>query len=324
MINRPFDMKKYLILIFSLLVITFALKAQAQKKQNVYLLDINEKATTNNQNIAFYRIIEEPDSGSRYFKMTEFYPNKQVRRIGNLYSFDPFIVFGEGSVVNYYPDGKMKSSEYFSHSSLYKNAFYYYPNGKHKSTLNYFYKNYELNFNTIQVSDTTGRDFLDKRGSGAVLIQDFDGVETKGNYKKGFKSGTWTYENKTNGSIITEVYKKGKLKNGQNKTTEGKIIEYKYLQTKPSLKNNEAENNTKRLIENILVLLSKKIDKKGIVRIRFDLTEKSEPTNFEIIKSLTELSDQEAINLIKNKKWYPAKFRGKPINTYNLILDVTF
>jgi antitoxin component YwqK of YwqJK toxin-antitoxin module len=299
-------------------------EAKSQKKKNVYTLDINDKVTTNKDDIAFYRIIEEPDSGSRYFKMTEFYPNKQIKRIGNLYSFDPFIVFGEGSVVSYFPSGKMKSSEYFSHGSLYKNAFYYYPNGKHKMTLNYFLKNQKLNFNTIQVSDTTGKNLLDKEGNGVVLIQDFDGVETKGNYLKGFKTGIWTYENQTDGSIITEVYKKGVLKNGENKTAEGVTLKYNYLQTKPSLKNNVEEDITKRLNDNILVLLSKKIDKNGIVRIRFDLTELGEAINLEIIKSLSPASDQEAINLTKNRKWYSARFRGKPINTYNMIMDVKF
>ena len=310
--------------LFLLLILNFSLNLQAQKKQNVYSLDVNEKATTNRGNIAFYRIIEEPNSGSRYFKMTEFYPNKQVRRIGNLHSFDPFIVFGEGSVVNYYPNGKMKSSEYFSHSSLYKNTFYYYPDGKHQSTLNYFYKKNELTFNTIQVSDTTGKNLLDNEGTGTVLIQDFDGVEIKGNYIKGFKTGVWTYENKAEGNIITEVYKKGVLKSGINKTPNGLLINYKYLKTKPSLSKNVEDDLTKRLNDNILVLLSKKIDKNGIVRIRFDLTEQGEPINFEVIQSLSESSDQEAINLIKNKKWYPANFRGKAINTYNMIIDVKF
>lgn len=311
-------------ILLSILLIIFTLSTQAQKKRNVYSMDVNEKITTNKEEIAFIRVIEEPDSGSIYYKMYEYYPNKQIKRIGNLYSFDPLIVLGEGSVVNYYPNGKMKSSEMFSHSSLYKNAFYFYPNGKHKITLNYFYKNHELNYNTIQVSDTTGKDFLDKDGSGTVLIQDFDGIETKGSYNKGFKTGIWTYENKGKGSIITEVYKKGMLKNGINKTPEGISINYRYIKTKPSLNNDLEDDLTNRLNDNILVLLSKKIDKNGTVRIRFDLTELGEAKNFEVIKSLSLESDQEAMNLIKNKKWYPAKFRGEAIRTYNMITDVKF
>jgi antitoxin component YwqK of YwqJK toxin-antitoxin module len=310
--------------ILTIVLIAMALNAQAQKKRNVYTLDINEKLTTSKEDIAFYRIIEEPDSGSRYFKMTEFYPNKQIKRIVNLYSFEPFIVFGEGSVVNYYPDGRMKSSENFSHTSLYKNAFYYYPNGKHKTTLNYFYKNYELNYNTIQVSDTTGKDFLDSESNGTILIRDFDGIETKGSYKKGFKIGIWTYENKKDGSIVTEVFVNGKLKNGLNKTPEGITLNYKYLKTKPSLKSGVENDLTKRLNDNILVLLSKRLDKRGVVRIRFDLNDLGKPQNFEIVKSLSTASDQKAINLTKNKKWYPATFRGKPISTYNMIIDVKF
>jgi hypothetical protein len=311
-------------ILLSILLIIFTLNTQAQKKRNVYSMDVNEKVTTNKEKIAFIRVIEEPDSGSVYYKMYEYYPNGEKKRMALLFDFEPVLNFGEGSIVSYYTNGNMKSSRYYGHGNYHNKSFFYYPNGKHKSTLKYFYRDGKLRQSAIQISDIDGKDYLDDKGSGMVSINDFDGEEVNGKYKKGLQTGVWTYLNKAEGTDVKENYKRGELKNGLNTDKDGNVFTYKYQNVGPSLSPKEIEQTPGRMKNNFFELKNKRIDKIGTARICFDLNELGEPQNLEIIKSLSTASDEEAINLIKSKKWYPAKFRGKAINTYNLIMDVNF
>jgi hypothetical protein len=311
-------------ILFPILLIIFTLNSQAQNKQNIYAMDANEKIVSDKDDIEFYRVITEPDSGSRYFKLYEYYPNGQKKRLAVLFEFEPVLSFGSGSIVSYYLNGNMKASQYYGHGNYYNKSFFYYSNGKHKLSVNYFYRNSKLRQTTIQISDISGKDFLDKNGNGTVSIEDFDGEEINGKFKKGLKTGVWAYLNKAEGTAVKESYKRGELTNGSNTDQDGDVLEYKYINVGPSLKSREIEQTPGRMKNNFFELKSKKVDEKGVVRIRFDLNDLGKPQNFEIVKSLSTASDEEAINIIKSKKWYPATFRGKPISTYNMIIDVSF
>jgi antitoxin component YwqK of YwqJK toxin-antitoxin module len=312
---------KYLVVLLCL----FSFKnSEAQKKKNVYSLDINEKVTTNKEDIAFYRVIEEPDTVNSYFKMTEYYKNGQIKRIANLFNFDPFIVYGEGTVMCYYPDGAKQSLVFHTHLKQDFKNFYFYPNGKHKETNSSYVKAGTSTFKTEQVSDTSGVDFLDEKGNGTVLINDFDGVETKGKYRKGYKKGLWTYKNNTDGSIVKETFKNGKLFIGENITKEGITYNYKFELTYPSTNLIEREKRDKTILGSYFEFSTEILDKKGIVKLLFDLTEEGEIKDLKVFRSLSELSDEKAINIVKNKKWYPAKLRGKPIDSYLVQTTIYF
>jgi antitoxin component YwqK of YwqJK toxin-antitoxin module len=312
---------KYLIILLCLFSFN---NSQAQKKKNVYSLDINEKVTTNKEDIAFYRVIEEPDSGSTYFKMTEYYKNGQIKRIANLFNFEPFIVYGEGTVLCYYPNGAKKSSEFRTHLKQDFKNFHFYPNGKHKETNSSFVKAGTSTFKTEQVSDTSGVDFLDERGNGNVLTNDFDGIETKGKYRKGYKIGLWTYKNNADGSIVRETYKNDTLFLGENTTKEGIIYNYKFELTYPSTNLIDREKRDKSFLGSNFEFSTDILDKKGIVKLLFDLTEEGEIKDLKVYRSLSELSDEKAINIVKNKKWYPAKLKGKPIDSYLVQTTIYF
>jgi hypothetical protein len=218
--------------------------------------------------------------------------------MANLIDFESTLEFGEGNAISYYPNGNIESSEYYSHGSHYRTNFYYYSNGKPKIVLNYFYLNGKLKYTTSHLSDNSGVNLLNEKGNGTVNIQNLDNEEVKGEYKKGFKTGIWTYNSLIDGIVVIENYEKGRLKSGFNKDEYGKSVKYKFLKTLTSLSNKEIEDDNKSFRKNYFELKNKRIDEKGVVRIRFDLYNNGEPDNFDVIKSLSSVSDEAAINLV--------------------------
>ena len=55
---------------------------QAQKRQNVYYLNQKGKEVKTQEEADFVRVIQEPDSGERYFKLYEFYMNNKRKAEG--------------------------------------------------------------------------------------------------------------------------------------------------------------------------------------------------------------------------------------------------
>jgi hypothetical protein len=83
-------MKKLFLLIF--LVASF-LASPAQKKRNIYYPDDNGTKVAVKDSADYFRIIEEPDSGSNLYNMIEVYPSGKKKRIGKLSEFSPSVKF---------------------------------------------------------------------------------------------------------------------------------------------------------------------------------------------------------------------------------------
>jgi hypothetical protein len=82
---------KRLFLLF-ILIASF-LVSPAQKKRNIYYLKDNGTKVAVKDSADFFRIIEEPDSGSNLYNMFEVYPSGEKKRTGKLSQFSPSVKF---------------------------------------------------------------------------------------------------------------------------------------------------------------------------------------------------------------------------------------
>lgn len=91
--------KTFFLTSFCVLLATISL---GQKKQNVYFLKNNGAFAQLRDSADYIRVIQEPDSGTTYFNLLEYYPNGQKKRVGMLSSYNPNLIL-EGSVISFTP-----------------------------------------------------------------------------------------------------------------------------------------------------------------------------------------------------------------------------
>lgn len=58
----------------------------------------------------YTRIFQKERSQDPLYKMTEYYPDQQIKRTGKVFDLRKPLLF-EGELISYYPNGKKKFSE---------------------------------------------------------------------------------------------------------------------------------------------------------------------------------------------------------------------
>lgn len=320
-------MKKNVLLSFVMLLF-FA--ANAQKKQNVYLVKNNGKIVKIRDSADFVRIIEEPDSGEVHFNLKEYYKDGSPKLMGKVSSFDPRLIY-EGLFVSYYPNGQKKSTIDYKKNVIVGTAYHFFADGKVKKRLEYIeedpidlktsVKSLDVRFKLIYQVDSLEK-ILVQDGNGHLVEEtkiDKDVLIEEGDYKDGYKDGVWSGKYLSGNSSYIETYNLRKLVSGVN-TVGDKIYPYTDLGSPPQFKGG---------INDFYKYLSRSIKyptdayKRGIggsVFISFVVEKDGKVTDVKIDKPVYPSIDEEALRVMMDSpKWIPGTQRGLPVRVkYNI------
>jgi TonB family protein len=320
-------MKKIVLLSF---VMFLFFVANAQKKQNVYLVKNNGKEVKIRDSADFVRIIEEPDSGEVYFNLKEYYKDGTPKLIGKVSSFDPRLIY-EGPFVSYYPNGKRKSTVNYKKNASIGTAYYFFADGKVKKSLEYIeedpiekkagIKSLDAKFKLIYQVDSLGKVFV-QDGNGRLIEETKIGKDVlieEGDYKDGYKDGVWTGKYLSGTSSYTETYNLRKLVSGVN-TVGDQTYAYTDFGSPPQFKGgiNEFYKYLSRSIKYPANAYKSLIG--GSVYVSFVVEKDGRVADIKIDKPVYPSIDEEALRVMTaSPKWIPGTQRGLPVRVkYNI------
>jgi TonB family protein len=308
---------------FGILLTTISL---AQKKQNVYFLKNNGAVVSLKDSADYIRIIQEPDSGSTYFNLLEYYPNGTKKRMGKLSSYDPNLILEE-SIVSYYPNGKKKDIAVYARGKLTGPHYYYYPNGQLKKSIIHVKpekteKNSKPVIKMVSFYDSTGVEMI-KEGTGDYHETDKENnLYEEGRYVDGLKDGIWKGKYLLSNHSFEEKYEMGKFTNGTALLNDGRLQPYTELEVMPGFKGG---------IEKFLEYVGRnyhfprEASERGIsgrIVISFIVETNGMISNIKVVKDIGYGTGHAAIKVIEGSpKWIPGLQHGIPVRvSYTLPL----
>jgi TonB family protein len=310
-----------------LFLLFFSLSAvSAQKKQNTYLFKNNNKEVFNRDSADFIRIIEEPDPGETNYILKEFYKDGGDRTLGKVSAFKPSLVY-EDTLISFYANGKKRSAVNYKNGKRLGMAFEFFKNGNLKKQMEYPPRNTgdktQVNeeVKVIYQADSSGK-VLVKDGNGHGVEYDVEKDDVfveEGDYKDGFKQGTWTGKYKSGKSSYNETYNLGKLESGI-KTIGDKKYEYTDLGSPPSFKG--GINQFYKYLSNSIRFPKDAMERgiNGKVLVSFTIEKDGKITEAKIEKGVSPSIDQEALRVISaSPDWIPGIQRGVNVRVkYNI------
>ncbi|PWG81099.1 energy transducer TonB [Pararcticibacter amylolyticus] len=315
-------MKKLLILCLLLNTATFA-----QKKQNIYFLKNDGRKVPVKDSADFIRIIEEPDSGSVFFNVSEFYPDNQKKLTGHASQVEPLLIY-EGLIKSFYPDGKTQEVSYYEKGELIGRSDSYYKNGQLKETKEYLretesgrlaenkYK--PQKYKLLTYFDSTGTQTV-KDGNGYAKYFDAQtDISEEGQYLNGFKNGTW--KGKSGNNFFEENYQQGTFTEGIATLSDGSKSTYKDPDQFPDYKGGipkfyEYVSKSYRFPKE-----AREYGVSGRLILSFIVEKSGELSNVKIVRNLGYGTGEKAVEMLeRSPKWIPGKQHGIPVRvTYTL------
>lgn len=306
--------------------------AHAQKKQNVYFFKDNGDRVLIKDSADMVRIIEEPDSGSKYFVLKEFYGNDQPKAVGKLSAFDPQLIY-EGELIRYDKDGKKYSVVNFTGNKPVGKAHYFFPDGKTSRIVDFDNVNVKQGPETIRrtIDDYPFRMIYVADSLGNVLIRDGKGhykmpleifgqtMEEEGDYVDGLKEGVWKGTSKSGDLGYSEQFEKGNFISGKS-FKDGKSYAYTWDAEQPVFKGG-MQKFYRYIGENVVYpRTSFKAGVTGKVYLSFVIERDGTVDDIKVIQGVNDAIDAEAVRVMtKSPKWVPGKQHGIPVRVkYNI------
>jgi TonB family protein len=296
--------------------------ALAQKKQITYFYKNNNKRVSSIDSADFVRIIQEPDSGSAYFKLIEAYPDGKIKTRGSLSSYPPLRL--EDQYISYYRNGKKRQMTTYENNVINGPIYYYFENGLlnkmveikpsqiEKSKSNN--RSRETDTLVMYQADSTNRVMVqDGNGHVTTNISSYNGAVLDGEYKNGLKHGIWTMKSNDGIHSYKEEYLEGKFITGES---EVKGIKSRYTSIYQPASFKGGIENFYNYIKRSLSYPkdAQKNDIQGKVFLRFDIDTDGSLINIEVTRKLYPSLDAEALSVIEDSpKWIPAKIHGLPV-----------
>lgn len=300
-----------------LLLAATTLLAQ-DNKNKVFHLDSLHNFTTE-QDYKYTRIIEDYNFKKDSYAVTEYYLSGKismsaVTKNKNSLKF-------EGLHVDYYENGNKKQESTYIDNKLIGKQLQWYENGDKKSEkeISWDAKNKISTVNILQFWNKEGQQTVID-GNGQYEITDGNNYE-KGEIKDGKKHGLWIGKNLKEKISYSEIYKNGNLTSGISSDENNNKFPYKKIIEKPT----PAKGMDDFYIfigKNLRTPQNGNID--GRILTKFIINKNGDIKDIEIIKSLREDLDKQAIKLISQYgSWIPGKKRGIPtIETFTFPISV--
>lgn len=306
--------KTFFLTSFCVLLATISL---GQKKQNVYFLKNNGAFAQLRDSADYIRVIQEPDSGTTYFNLLEYYPNGQKKRVGMLSSYNPNLIL-EGSVISFYSSGRKKEIAVYQRGKITGPHYYYYPNGQLKINILHINpskaeKDLKPITKVVSFFDSTGVELV-KQGTG-----DYEGTGDdtslfeQGSYLDGVKNGTWKGKYLSSSNSFEEKYEMGKFISGTAFLNDGRSQPYTAIEMLPGFK-----GGIEKFLEYVgrNYRFPREASERGVsgkLIISFVVESDGRISNIHLLKDLGYGTGEAAIKVIKESpKWIPGMQHGIP------------
>ncbi|MEL1240643.1 energy transducer TonB [Flavobacterium flavipallidum] len=293
-------------LAFLLLIISNIIFAQNNLDKTIYLDSLWKE--TSKENCKYYRIVKDYYNDKEIYRFEDYYKNGTLQMEG--YSKAKDALISEGEFTYYYENGNKKSTQSYIKGRPSGLSYTWYENGNKKSELEYItQKNNELLYD-IKTNQYWGKDNTQSVIDGNGYIDEKEGkLQEKGSIKNGWKEGEWKGTDSQFKISFTENYKNGKLKNGTS--IDSLMVKRKY---------NEVFNypRPKRGLQHFYSYVAKnfkipgnKEDISGKIILTFIINKDGSTDKIKIAKSLDEVLDAEAVELIRGyPEWESGQYRG--------------
>lgn len=294
-----------------------------QKKEEVYFVKNSGALVDKLEEADYIRVFNEPDSGSTFYNVTEYYKDKTIRFVGK--SSKPNIVVYEGQCRHYYPSGKKMDLANYKAGLRDGDSYEYYKNGKL-----YLHKTYAAGKELLVLDcvDSTGNVLL-KNGNGTHIIynNEFKNIIEQGPIKDGLKNGEWkgeTHYNPSNKLTFTEEYNAGQLVAGKSVDADGITYNYTQREIQPAFKGGLTAFG-KFLGDSMRYPTWAKTNRiEGRVKVAFVVEKDGSLANYKVTETPNEEMSAEAIRILKiSPKWEPGVFYGKVIRV-SYIIPIAF
>lgn len=294
---------------------SLALGAFAQK-QNVYFLKNNGKQVSTKDSADYIRILREPDSGSVYYNVLEFYKNGVHKLLGKSSKIEYNVL--QGDCLTFYQNGKRKLYATYKDGVLINTAIQYFPNGNLYTVKKYAEvpKDHVYSINIQTANDSTGKALV-VDGNGYYMGYDdkFEYIAEEGNLKAGLQDGDWKGSEiyKDHKLTFTEKYENGKFILGRS-SQDGDSIKYTKREIQPEFKGGETRF-TQFLIDHIRYPdYEKDRNIVGKVFIKFIVEKDGSLTDMEVLRDPSAGLTAEALRVLKlSPKWIPGYYFGRPV-----------
>ena len=311
----------------------FALNGFAQK-QNVYFLKNDGRYVQVKDSADFIRIVREPDSGTVFYNVLDYYLNGNLKLVGKSSAIEPVKL--EGMTLSYYPDKKKKRVANYDKGKLSGAVYDYYPNGKLYRAMNYqsgvqgvegtgSEPYFMADENIKSVYDSAGVEIVkDGNGHYPIFDNDYKYVEEEGDVKDGKRNGTWKGTSNNSKISFTEEYADGKFIKGTSTDENGNTKIYTVKEALPTFKGGESAfgrylsqsiNYPDRARQNNI---------QGRVILSFVIEIDGSLTEIKVLKNVSYDLDAEAVRVIrKSPKWNPGIQHGIPVRV-SYVMPINF
>jgi TonB family protein len=325
-------LKHILSLVLSLLLLQ-AVKAESPDSLIVYLKNSGQKVTSKDS-ADYYRVILPPDTSTDkdLYRVYDYYFNGKTKSVATSLT-GTFDLVLDGACLNYFPNGKRKSTSEYKNGRLTGTVTNYYPNGKlyftskvEDLTSGYYSRYYTgysqspwygYKIHVVELRDSTGK-LLVENGTGHVVVfdDDFKRVVEEGDLKNNKKEGEWRGTIADSGRFIC-VYHKDDLKSGISYMKSGSHYTFKEVNTKAVF--SDGMDSFYLFIKKNLQYpeSAKKHKVTGSVLVGFYIEPNGTLSEVKVDRSLVKTLDDEAIRVISlSPLWIPATKFGIPLRTH--------
>ena len=298
--------------IIFLLLFSKVLLAQSGNDKIVYL-DSLWKETTKEKHI-YYRVVKDYYLEKSEYQFEDYFKSGKIQMEGISETKD--YLSEKGSFKYYYENGNIRSEVSFEKGKPKGNQTDWYENGVKKMEGEYVMKDgsvliregeakEQLKINQYWNADNK-QEVVDGNGFINDTTKDYS---EKGTIHNGWKNGSWEGRHKLYKLSYSETYENGELINGKSIDSLNVEHHYKEIFVKPK---------PKKGMENFYKYISKKFKFpkgtegiSGRIFLTFVIDKDGDATDINIIESLGEKLDNEAIRLIKGyPDWSSGELRG--------------
>lgn len=304
---------------FLFLLFPIYLFSQGENDTIVYLDSIFQK--TEKENHVYYRIIRDYHLNKEKYKIEEYYKSGKIKKEG--FSTDKDVYKYFGPLTSYYENGNLE--EKVSYKDFHPEGLFFswHENGSKRVEGTYFVEvSKKIKVRTFKIQQYWDENGIQKVIDGNGLYDEIEGkVYSTGNLKNGLKDGLWEGFDENLNITFSENYKDGKFISGIS--IDKNLVErnYKEINVK-SLSQNDLNSFYAFIGKNFKVPEDESIN--GKIILTFLIDKKGTLKDIEIIRGITDETDEEAIRVIQlYDKWQVAQSRGIDIDeTYTFPISI--
>jgi TonB family protein len=325
-------MLKNILSLFLSVVLLQTAKAENPDTSLFYLKNSGQEVTIKDS-ADFYRIILPPDTNidKDLYRVCDYYLNGMRKCVATSLTKDANLVL-DGTCINYFENGKRKSTAQFKNGRYVGSLTKYYPNGNLydifkiedlNSYYNRFYNGnlpdprYGYKLQVMELRDSTGN-LLTVNGTGHVVIfdEDFKKVVEEGNLSNNKKEGEWRGAIADSGKFIC-TFHRDVLKSGISFMKSGNHYSFKQIET-AAVFSDGMDAFPIFIRKNLQYPESaKKHNVAGMVIVGFYIETNGTLSDVKIAKGLFKSLDDEALRVVSlSPLWIPASKFGIPIRSY--------